>query len=66
MMVVVTLPDGSKENIAQALTVAQVAQSIGSGIAKAALAGRVNGHLVDLSHTISENAELSNYYGQRS
>ena len=58
-MVVVTLPDGSKREYPAPLTVAEVAQSIGSGLAKAALAGSVDGRLVDLSHTIDRNTNLA-------
>ncbi|HTH41307.1 MAG TPA: threonine--tRNA ligase [Rhodocyclaceae bacterium] len=58
-MPVITLPDGSKREYPQALTVAQVAASIGAGLAKAALAGRVNGKLVDTSTTIDTDVELA-------
>jgi threonyl-tRNA synthetase len=57
-MPVITLPDGSKREYPQALTVLEVAQSIGSGLAKATLAGKVNQQLVDASHLIAEDAEL--------
>ena len=42
-MVVVTLPDGSKREYADAVTVGEIAASIGAGLAKAALAGKVDG-----------------------
>jgi len=58
-MPVITLPDGSKREYPEALTVAQVATSIGAGLAKAALAGRVNGLLVDTSYTITTDVELA-------
>ena len=58
-MPVITLPDGSKREYPEALTVAQVAASIGAGLAKAALAGRVNGKLVDTSTTIDTDVELA-------
>jgi len=58
-MPVITLPDGSKREFAQTVTVFQVAADIGAGLAKAALAGRVDGVLVDTSHIISEDVELS-------
>ena len=58
-MVVVTLPDGSKREFPEAVTVAGVAQSIGSSLAKAALAGRVNDQLVDLSHLITQDSNLA-------
>ncbi len=54
----ITLPDGSKKQFADAVTVADVAASIGPGLAKSALAGVVNGQLVDLSHTIGEDTAL--------
>lgn len=55
----ITLPDGSVRSFEQPVTVADVAASIGAGLAKAALAGRVGGRLVDLSHCIEGDAELS-------
>ena len=58
-MVTITLPDGSKREFEGAVTVAQVAGSIGAGLAKAALAGKVNGELVDTSHLIAEDADLA-------
>ncbi len=58
-MVNVTLPDGSVRPFAGPVTVAQVASSIGAGLAKAALAGRVNGKLVDTSHLIESDAQLA-------
>ncbi|MCD6707438.1 MAG: threonine--tRNA ligase [Thiobacillus sp.] len=58
-MVNVTLPDGSIRQFEAPVTVAQVASSIGAGLAKAALAGRVNGKLVDTSHLIDADAQLS-------
>jgi len=58
-MPVITLPDGSKRAYPQALTVAEVAASIGAGLAKAALAGRVDGKLVDTSHRIENDATLA-------
>lgn len=54
----ITLPDGSKKQFADAVSVADVAASIGPGLAKSALAGVVNGQLVDLSHTIGEDTAL--------
>ena len=50
-MVAITLPDGSKREFAAAVTVADVAADIGAGLAKAALAGRVDGKLVCLLYT---------------
>lgn len=58
-MVAVTLPDGSVRTYEQEVSVFDVAQSIGAGLAKAALAGRVNGQLVDLSHRITEDANVA-------
>jgi threonyl-tRNA synthetase len=58
-MVNVTLPDGSVRQFDAPVTVAQVAGSIGAGLAKAALAGRVNGELVDTSHVIDADAALA-------
>jgi len=58
-MPVITLPDGSKREYENAITVFQIAADIGPGLAKAALAGKVNGQLVDTSYVIQDNAELS-------
>lgn len=55
----ITLPDGSKRIFAQPVTVAEVAQNIGAGLARAALAGKVNGRLVDTSFLISSDTALS-------
>ncbi len=58
-MVAVTLPDGSVRSYDKPLTVAEVASSIGAGLAKAALAGRVDGVLVDTSHLIERDVLLA-------
>ena len=58
-MPVVTLPDGSQHQYDAPLTIAQVAQSIGAGLAKAALAGKVNDELKDLSYLIDSDVGLS-------
>ena len=58
-MIEVTLPDGSKREFNSPVTVGDVAASIGAGLARAALAGKVNGKLVDLSHPINENSTVS-------
>ena len=62
-MISVRLPDGSKRDYPQAVTVAQVAESIGPGLAKAALAARVGtgdaARLVDTSYVLSQDADLS-------
>jgi threonyl-tRNA synthetase len=55
----ITLPDGSVRPYETAVTVAQVALSIGAGLAKAALAGKVNGELVDTSFLIESDASLA-------
>ncbi|MEZ5539315.1 MAG: threonine--tRNA ligase [Pseudomonadales bacterium] len=58
-MPIVTLPDGSQRTFDQAVTVADVAASIGAGLAKAALAGRVDGKLVDTSYRIEQDVALA-------
>jgi threonyl-tRNA synthetase len=58
-MPVITLPDGSQKSFDQPITVAELAASIGSGLAKAALAGKVNGRLVDTSATLDHDAAVS-------
>ena len=58
-MPVITLPDGSKKNFDQPVTVDAVAASIGAGLRKAALAGRVDGKVVDTSYLITRDAELA-------
>ena len=58
-MPVVTLPDGSQRNFDQPVTVDDVAASIGAGLRKAALAGRVDGKLVDTSYVIGSDANLA-------
>ena len=58
-MVYITLPDGSQREYAGPVTVAEVAASIGSGLAKAALAGKVDGKIVDTSHLLSQDSALS-------
>lgn len=58
-MPVIRLPDGSERVFDHPVTVAQVAASIGPGLAKAALAGTVNGTLVDTSYTIENDSTLS-------
>ena len=58
-MPVITLPDGSQRPFDHPVTVAEVAASIGAGLAKAALAGKVNDQLVDTSHLIEQDAQLS-------
>ena len=58
-MVSVRLPDGSAREFDGPVTVAQVAASIGAGLAKAALAGKVGGKVVDTSHLIEQDADLA-------
>jgi len=58
-MISIQLPDGSKRPFDGPITVGGVAASIGAGLAKAALGGKVNGKLVDLSYTIEQDAQLA-------
>jgi threonyl-tRNA synthetase len=58
-MITITLPDGSKREFPAPPTVADVAASIGPGLAKSALGGRVDGKLVDTSHRLESDASLS-------
>ena len=58
-MITITLPDGSKREFPQPVTVAEVAASIGTGLAKAALGGKVDGKLVDTSFLIGQDAHLA-------
>lgn len=58
-MLTVSLPDGSKRQFDAALSVAQVAASIGTGLAKAALAGKVDGNVVDTSFVIDHDVDLA-------
>jgi threonyl-tRNA synthetase len=58
-MPVITLPDGSQRQFDRAISVAEVAASVGPGLAKAALAGKVDGVLVDTSALIDRDASLS-------
>ncbi len=58
-MISVQLPDGAKRSFDQAVTVAEVAASIGPGLAKAAIAGKVDGRLVDTSFRIESDAQLA-------
>jgi threonyl-tRNA synthetase len=55
----IRLPDGSVKKFDRPVTVAELAQAIGPGLARAALAGRVNGKLVDTSHRIEADAEVA-------
>ena len=58
-MIQITLPDGSQREYPGPVTVAEVAASIGTGLAKAALAGKVDGIVVDTSYAIGANSQLS-------
>ncbi len=58
-MPIITLPDGTEKSFDQAPNVFEVAKSIGSGLAKATLAGKINGELVDASHIIENDSTLS-------
>ena len=57
-MITVTLPDGSQREYDAPVTVKQIAESIGAGLAKAALVGKVDGKLVDLSHCVDKDATV--------
>ena len=57
-MPVITLPDGSKREFDEAISVMEIAKSIGSGLAKATLAGKVDSQMVDASHLIEQDVEL--------
>ncbi|AYO53285.1 threonine--tRNA ligase [Acinetobacter wuhouensis] len=57
-MPIITLPNGDQKQFDQAVSVMEVAQSIGPGLAKNTLAGKVNGRLVDASDLITEDATL--------
>ncbi len=58
-MPIIKLPDGSEKNFPQPVTAGEVAAAIGPGLAKAALAAKVNDRLVDLSHVITQDSEVA-------
>ena len=58
-MTIVRLPDGSERKFEQSVTVMEVAASIGAGLVRAALAGKVNGKLMDMSHRIDADCDLA-------
>ena len=58
-MLELTLPDGSKRQFEAPVNVAQIAESIGSGLGKAALAGRINGELVDTSFVVEHDSDIA-------
>ena len=55
----ITLPDGSRRDFDTPVSVADIAASIGAGLARAALAGRVDGKIVDTSHVVSDDASIA-------
>jgi len=55
----ITLPDGSERSYKEAISVADIAQDIGEGLARAAVAGKVEDNLVDLSYVIDQDVNLS-------
>ena len=58
-MISVTLPDGSQRQFDHAVSIFDVANDIGAGLARAALAGKVNGQLVDTTHIIDQDADVA-------
>lgn len=58
-MPVITLPDGSKREFEQPVTLMQVAEDIGPGLAKATVCGRINGELVDACELITEDSDIT-------
>ena len=58
-MTIVRLPDGSERKFEQSVTVMEVAASIGAGLVRASLAGKVNGKIVDMSHRIDADCDLA-------
>ena len=65
-MIQITLPDGSLREFPGPVTVAEVAASIGTGLAKAALAGKIGDKVVDTSYTIAQNSPLAIFMPSRS
>src|SRR6266545_7776073 len=55
----IRLPDGSTKSFPAPVSVAEIAASIGPGLARAALAGKVNGRLVDTSHRVAADAQVA-------
>jgi threonyl-tRNA synthetase len=58
-MPVIRLPDGSEKKFDQGVTIGEVASSVGGGLARAALAGRVDGRLADTSHRIEQDSAVA-------
>src|SRR5215216_2334746 len=57
-VITIRLPDGSSKPFPGPVTVAEIAQAIGAGLARAALAGKVDGKLVDTSHRVENDAQV--------
>jgi threonyl-tRNA synthetase len=57
-MPIITLPDGTKKDFKEYITIDELSNSIGSGLAKATVAGRINGKLVDASELISDDSDV--------
>ena len=57
-MPIITLPDGSKKQFENFLTINDLSSSIGAGLAKATVAGKINGKLVDASEKITEDSDV--------
>ena len=57
-MPIITLPDGSKKVFEKSVTILEIAQSIGTGLAKATIAGKVNDVLLDATIPINEDSEV--------
>ncbi|NIR85774.1 MAG: TGS domain-containing protein, partial [Gammaproteobacteria bacterium] len=55
----ITLPDGSRRSFAEPVSVSEVARDIGAGLARAALAGKVDGRLVDTDFVITDDCQLA-------
>ncbi len=58
-MPIITLPDGSQRQFENPITIAEIAASIGAGLAKAAVAGKIDGNLVDTSTVIATDVQLA-------
>ncbi len=59
MAITITLPDGSQRSLPDGATVLDLAQSIGAGLARAALAGQINGTLCDLTTPLTDGAQVA-------
>ena len=57
-MPIITLPDGSKKEFENFLTIDDLSSSIGAGLAKVTVAGKINGKLVDASEKITEDSDV--------